>query len=121
MKRYLFFSGCLALVMMFVSCSKDIYSYKDYDEAAYTYTTSNDLKDIKRISKSYEKIVTDKGAKKKNKFDETRIPPGACIDYAYLKLQQQDTNSAYSFLEKEVSLYPESRTYVENLKKKLGL
>lgn len=121
MKKSLFYVGCFVLVMLFASCTKDIYSYKDYDEAAYTYTASNDLKDIKKISKSYEKIVTDKGAKKKNKFDETRIPPGACIDYAYLKLKQQDTNSAYSFLEKEVSLYPESRIYVENLKKKLGL
>lgn len=121
MKNRILFVVCIVVCVICVSCTKELYSYKDYDEAAYSYAKTTGDRDLKKIQKSYEKIVTSKGSKKKSEFDETRIPPGTCVDYAYLMLQQQDTNSAYIWLEKEVSLYPESKTFVETFKKNLGL
>lgn len=121
MKKTILILLLVSCVFALFSCTKQMYSYKDYDEATYSYFVMDKAKDLKKISKSYEKIVSAKANKKKSDFDENRIPPGACADYAYLLLQQKDTTQAYIWLEKEVELFPESKPYVESLKRDLGL
>lgn len=107
---------------VFVSCGKQLYKYNDYDDAIYTYISSEKKSDIKNITKSYQAIVGEKEMKKKSsKFDPYAIPPGACADYAYLLYQQNDTAGANKWFEMEIDLYPESKTYINNLKQELGL
>jgi hypothetical protein len=48
-------------------------------------------------------------------------PPGACVEYALLLLQQGKTKEAKEYFVKETVYYPESQTYVDSLVKKLGL
>lgn len=112
----------LLMGMVFVSCGKQLYKYNDYDDAVYTYISGEKKSDIKNISKSYQTIVGEKEMKKKSsKFNPYTIPPGACADYAYLLYQQNDTVGANKWFEMEINLYPESKTYINNLKQELGL
>ncbi|MBR1770177.1 MAG: DUF4810 domain-containing protein, partial [Bacteroidales bacterium] len=89
MKKYIF---ALLLIVLTVSCTKALYDYKDYDDAAYTYAARESDSDVKNIAKSYQSIVGEKEQKRKSsKFDPYRIPPGACADYGYLLLRQKDS------------------------------
>lgn len=113
----------LISMILLSACTKQLYKYKSYDEAAYKYSTAMDNKDLKKAIKGYKEIVeTDKKKDaKKNSKVKNKIPPGVCADYAQLLLIQGDTTKAITFFDKETHLYPECKTYVDNLKKKLGL
>jgi hypothetical protein len=113
----------LSLLLLCGACTKPLYKYKSYDEAAYKYSVAMDEKDIKKSVKAYKSIVETDKKKNKNKKskNKNKIPPGLCVDYAQLLLIQGDTTKAIPFLDKEVELYPESKTAVDNLKKQLGL
>ncbi|MDO5760658.1 MAG: DUF4810 domain-containing protein [Bacteroidota bacterium] len=87
----------------------------------YTYITTEKQADVKNISKSYQSIVQEKELKKKKDFNPYTIPPGACADYAYLLYQQKDTAGANTWFAMEIELYPESKTYINQLKQELGL
>ena len=65
--------------------------------------------------KAYERIVV-------NPKGENNVPPpGSYADYAYLLTLQGETEKAKEFFQKEYVTYPESKTYVESLMRKLGL
>ncbi|MBR1626547.1 MAG: hypothetical protein IJ681_05315, partial [Bacteroidales bacterium] len=58
MKKIALIGVCIILS---VSCTKQLYKYKSYDEAAYKYATAVDAKDVKKAVKAYKDIVeTDK-------------------------------------------------------------
>lgn len=129
-KKYYFGTLLATAVVVLSSCTKTLYTYKDYDDATYTYVSSlgGEKVDMKNIQKSYQTIVGEKQMKKKMKnkdsktnFDEYRIPPGACADYGFLLCKQKDTTNAQIWFNKEVELYPESKTYVDKLRKEFGL
>ncbi len=112
----------LSAVILFSCCTKTLYDYKDYDDAVYSFITTEEKADIKNISKSYQAIVGEKELKrKKGAVEQQRIPPGACADYAYILYQQKDTAGAIFWFQREMELYPESHTYIVKLKQELGL
>lgn len=121
MKKYILLT---LAVFLLASCTKPLYKFYNYDEATFKYSNSSEIKDLRKVSKSYAQIVEDKKKKsssKKEKKSKNRIPPGACVDYAYLLILQGDTIKAKSYLIKEKHLYPESSKFVENIEKQLGL
>ena len=106
----------LVCFIAFSGCQKALYLHHNYDELTYTYSKGGwDDKETKRLIKQYKVIVD---LPKKSKIIP---PPGACADYAYMLLQQRDTVKAKEFFDKEMLIYPESKTYVEKLKTDLGL
>ena len=112
----------LFTIVLFSCCTKTLYDYKDYDDAAYSFIASEEKVDMKNISKSYQAIVKEKELKKKKgKSNQKRVPPGACADYAYILYQQKDTAGAVFWFQREVELYPESQTYIVKLRQELGL
>ncbi len=112
----------LLVGVLFLSCTKTLYDYKDYDDAVYSYISKDETTDVRNIAKSYQSIVGKKEMKKKKTdFNPERIPPGACADYAYILYQQKDTAGANVWFAKEIELYPESEAYIVKLKQELGL
>jgi hypothetical protein len=106
----------LVSVTVFAGCNKALYMYHNYSELTYTYAKGGwDDKETKRLIKQYKTIVDlPKGSK-------VVPPPGTSADYAYMLLQQGDSVKANEYFDKEMLLYPESRTYIEKVKKDLGL
>ncbi len=111
----------IILSIIAVACQKAPYKYKSYDESAYRYANALDNKDIKKAIKGYKEIVEADKKGSKNQKTKNKIAPGMCIDYARLLLLQGDTTKAQTFFDKETHLFPESKTYVDNLRKDLGL
>ncbi len=108
-------------LVLFSSCTKQLYKYKGYDEMAFKYTVATDEKELKKAVKGYKSLVEgDKNKKKKSKKKNT-LPPGVCVDYAQLLLLQGDTVKALTFFDKEVHLFPESKNFVESIKRKNGI
>lgn len=108
----------LLSVFCFCGCQKVLYTHYNYDELVYFYAKADkelENKDIKKLVKAYEKIVA-------NPKGENNVPPpGSYADYAYLLALQGETEKAKEFFQKEYVTYPESKTYVESLMRKLGL
>ncbi|MDR0790142.1 MAG: DUF4810 domain-containing protein [Bacteroidales bacterium] len=106
----------LIITVVFAGCKKTLYLYQNYSELTYTYAKGGwDDKEVKRLTKQYKTIVE---LPKKSTFVP---PPGCSADYACMMLRQGDTVKAKEYFDKEMLLYPESRTYVEKVKKDLGL
>jgi hypothetical protein len=112
MKKYVFL---ILICVMFCCCQKQTYSYYDYSNAVYLHTKTDNPKDLKKIMKTYQSIMT------KQEKKQGIVAPGLCCDYACLLLESKDTINAKTYFEKEVKLYPESKTYIDSLLKKLGL
>ncbi|MDR1846690.1 MAG: DUF4810 domain-containing protein [Bacteroidales bacterium] len=106
----------IACVICLSSCNKVLYNYYNYNELAYTYSKGGwEDKEMKKMVKQYKKIVEIPKGK------TVVPPPGCCVDYACMLIQQGDTTKAKVFFDKEILLYPESKMYVDNLKKEIGL
>jgi hypothetical protein len=50
----------------------------------------------------------------------TRVPPGVLIELAVMEIESGSSENADALLNREMSLYPESRTLVLELKKRNG-
>lgn len=106
----------IAISLIIFGCSNDLYKYHDYDNLVYAYG-KRDLneREIKRLTRQYDKIITQPKGKRK------LPPPGACIDYGYLLYITDKKDKALEMLNNEILLYPESKTYVNKLKQELAL
>ena len=49
-----------------------------------------------------------------------RIPPGVLIELAIMEIEGGSSENANALLDRELSLYPESKTLVLELKKRIG-
>ena len=56
MKQLILIIGAAALVLL-ASCTKPLYKYNNYDEAAFKYAVAYDEKDVKSVAKSYKSMV----------------------------------------------------------------
>lgn len=94
--------------------STNIYYWGDYASTSYdfNYEPSQETRD-KHLAEINEIIAT---AEKKNKM----VPPGMYIELAMLQAEQGDTTSATANLDKELALYPESKEFIEFLKKRMS-
>ncbi len=108
----------LATGFLASACSKVLYTHYDYDEVVYFYAKSEqqpDSKELKKLIKSYKQIVDNP------KGENLVPPPGSYADYAYLLFLNKDVDNAKVYFQKEYVTYPESRTYVESVMRRLGL
>lgn len=95
-----------------VGCStapKPMYSWYDYDDAAYKYQKNSDTKSLDELVKQYEKIIANqKGTRKE-------VPPGVYADYGFILIQAKKTEEGKKMLMKESELYPESSIFVNSV------
>ena len=108
MKKYIYiFLASLALY----SCSstKGLYSFDKYQQSSYNYLKKADEKSINEIMEQYQKIIT------KQKGTRKVIPPGMLADYGFFLIQRCDLKKGKENLNKEISLYPESKIFIDRI------
>ncbi len=106
----------IIISFLVLGCSNDLYKYHDYDNLVYAYGSRNlNEREVRRLVRQYKDIVEKPKGKRK------LPPPGVCADYGYLLYLTDKKDKAIEMFDKETVLYPESETYVNNLKKELGL
>lgn len=105
---------CILFVcFMCFSCgsASSLYSWRSYDEAIYAYTDKADEARMQQILKVYEKILKSKGTR--------GVPaPGICADYGFLLIKNGEVDKGKELLEKEMELYPESKTFISRILKR---
>ena len=99
----LFFTGCTSY--------KLLYSWNDYDNTSYKYLKNSDEKSTENLLKSYQQIIT------KQEGTRNTVPPGIYADYGFILLQAGKTEEGKAMLKKEISLYPESKIFIDRILK----
>jgi hypothetical protein len=112
MKRKLLFTG-MAIALCLTSCTspKTLYSWGNYDATSYKYLKNSDEKSTEQLIKTYQQII------EKQKGTRKTVPPGIYADYGFVLLQADRTQEGKAMLEKEISLYPESKVFIDRILK----
>jgi hypothetical protein len=102
----------MAVALCLTSCaSKMLYSWGNYDDTSYKYLKNSDEKSIDQLMETYRQLV--------EKQEGTRqiVPPGIYADYGFILLQANRTEEGRAMLEKEITLYPESKIFIAHILK----
>ncbi len=107
---YLLFS-----LFLLCSCSapKKLYSWDKYPSTSYNYLKNSDEKSTQELIKTYQNII------EKQTGTRGAVPPGIYADYGFLLIQANKTAEGKEMLLKEISLYPESKVFIDRILKKL--
>lgn len=105
----------ISLVSFFASCApSNLYYWGKYDQATYQFNKTQTEESRVKLLSTYEDII-----KNKAKSLSKEVPPGIYADYGYLLIQDGQIAKGKEMLEKELSIYPESKKMVEYILKKL--
>ncbi len=115
--KKLFIVGALAAVAVgLTSCSTttpSLYSWYDYENVAYEYNKEPSEKLQVKVLEQYKKITENQ------KGTRGTVPPGMYAEYGYLLYKTGKKEQGIELLKKEISLYPESETYISRIIKQL--
>ena len=104
----------LFIVFMFFSCSqKTLYYWGKYPHTLYDYTKKLDIDSFDRHKEELENMIN-----KSNRFN-IRVAPGINAELGYMYLNSGDKKTAVQFFQKEVILYPESGSFLNQYIDKL--
>lgn len=86
--------------------SKDLYTWYNYEDRAFTWVKKQTPKSEEALIKEYERIINEpKGTRK-------TPPPGICAEYGYLLLKKGKKEEGLALLKRETTLYPESAAFI---------
>lgn len=103
------------VVLIVSSCTpQKLYYWGQYDQATYNNNKKQTDETREDLVKVYEDIISNK-----NKGTRGEVPPGVYADYGYLLIQSGKIEEGRKMLEKELSIYPESKKVVEYILNKI--
>lgn len=111
MKKILFFAAAVVTTLSLTSCTttKELYSWYNYEDVTYQYSKrSTDELQVK-VLELYKKVT------EKQKGVRGVVPPGLYAEYGFLLCKTGKKAEGIDFLKKEISLYPESETYISRI------
>lgn len=110
MKKKLLFIGLTATLFL-TSCSTPnaLYSWENYDDVSYIYLKNGDEKSTEQLIKTYQQLI------KKQKGIRKTVPPGIYADYGFILLQTGKVEDGKAMLEEEITLYPESKVFIDHI------
>ncbi|MDR0769069.1 MAG: DUF4810 domain-containing protein [Dysgonamonadaceae bacterium] len=109
MKRKFLFIG-LSAVLYLTSCApKNLYSWSNYDDTSYKYLKNSDEKSLEQLIKTYRKLIEEQTGTR------NAVPPGVYADYGFVLLLSERIEEGKAMLEKEISLYPESKIFIDRI------
>lgn len=98
-----FLGGCAATV------TEAGYYWGDYSQTLYKYTKDPNETTLAGHVEELEDIIATSDEK------GLKVPPGIYAELGYIKARQGNDAIAMGYYEKEMSLYPESRLFLERL------
>ena len=88
-----------------------LYSWSNYDTTSYTSLKIGNEKSTENLIKSYQQII------KRQEGTRKTVPPGIYADYGFILLQSGEIEEGKDMLSKEISLYPESKVFIDRILK----
>lgn len=110
MKKTLIILG-FAVFLFSCETQKPLYSWEKYESKSYNYFKNSDQKSTQELLENYKLII------EHQKGSRNVPPPGICADYGFLLLQAGKTQEGKALLLKEVTLYPESKIFIDRILK----
>jgi hypothetical protein len=98
-----FLGGCAATV------TEAGYYWGDYSQTLYKYTLDPNEDTLAEHTEELNNIID------KSRELGLRVPPGIHAELGYIRARQGDNAQATAYYETEMSLYPESRLFLERL------
>lgn len=109
---------CLfSLSIGFSSCvsTETLYHWDKYENASYAYTKEPNEKNLNNLAKCYDKMF-----EKQGKSYRKVVPPGLCAEKAYMLLKAGNKEEAMKYFDLEIKYYPESKLFIDRIKKQIG-
>lgn len=102
----------IATVILVTACAqnKNIYYWADYSNTLYAAKKEKSVQSDERHYAELQKIISLADHFKK------KIPPGIYFELSMYESKKGNHDRANFLLSKEYSLYPEAKTYVDNMK-----
>lgn len=107
------FGLCLCALASCSTSTKALYSWYDYEDATYTYGKKATPELYTKMMKEYAKM------EEKQKGVRKVVPPGFNAEYGYLLYKEGKKEEGLKYLNKEIEMYPESKTYVSRIIKQI--
>ena len=108
---------CLfSLTIGFSSCvgTQTLYNWDKYENVSYAYTKEPNEKNENNLLKCYDKMFEMQG-----KSYRKVVPPGLCAEKAYMLLKARKKEEAMKDFDLEIKNYPESKLFIDRIKKQL--
>lgn len=101
----------ISICIFFASCSSStqLYSWYKYEDATYKYSKTPNDKLQKDVLGQYEKMI------KSQREYRGIVPPGLYSEYGYMLCKMNRTTEGIEYLNKEITLYPESEVYISRI------
>lgn len=103
---------CLLAIGILSGCttvSDAGYYWGNYSNTYYNYTKDPSDKTLAAHIAELENIIT------KSDEMELKVPPGLYAELGYIRERQGDASVSASYYQKEMELYPESKTFMQRL------
>jgi len=102
----------IGLLICSCTTTKELYDWKGYDDAVYSYTRNRDEKSLENIVNVYNKLISNRVGSR------NMPPPGICADYGYILIENGNLEKGKELLIKETELYPESKIFIDRILKR---
>ena len=112
MKKFVL-TAVAALALCSCTPTTTLYSWYDYEDTTYQYNKKHTDELKGKVLEQYEKLI------EKQKGLRKTVPPGLYAEYGYMLYMTGKTEEGLELLKKEMSLYPESKTYISRIVKQL--
>ncbi len=106
---------CGAVVSLLASCgtTKSLYSWYDYEDSTYQYSKKRTDELKTKMMTEYLKVIDNQQGTRKV------VPPGLYAEYGYALCMEGKKEEGLKYMNKEIELYPESKTYISRIIKQL--
>lgn len=104
--------GAILSIVVLIGCNptQGAFYWGDYSESLYAFKKNPDEKTLDAHKKSLLEIITESPKK------DMKIPPGVCAEYGYLLLKGGNEKDGLEYLDKEQTLFPESKIFIQRVK-----
>lgn len=115
MKKILFSVAIVVATLSLTSCksTQKLYSWYNYEDITYQYSKKSTDELQVKVLEQYKKLTDNQ------KGVRGVVPPGLYAEYGFLLYKTGREAEGLEFLKKEISLYPESETYISRIIKQL--
>lgn len=103
------FTALCFSVLTSCTTTNTLYSWYDYEDAAYQYSKKATPELYQKMMEEYGKVGQQQKGKRKN------VPPGFNAEYGYLLCKEGKKEEGLKYLKKEIEMYPESEAYISRL------
>lgn len=102
-----------ASVLLLASCAtqKPLYTWGKYEITSYNYLKNTNDKSTKELIKTFQNII------ERQKGSRGVVPPGIYADYGFVLLQANRVEEGKAMLTREISVYPESKVFIDRILK----